>query len=65
MQGAKHEAGIQSGKLVNETGNEAGGEQRAASNPNFASRRIGNRLDIFHCLAQVIEGSVRLLDRVL
>src|SRR4030088_2465702 len=52
----KHEARIASREPIDETRDKARGQQGAASDPHFPSRRIGEKLDVLHRLAQAIEG---------
>src|SRR5256885_8250836 len=51
----KHDARIAPGEPVDDARNEARGEKGAASDPHFASRRVGEKLDVLHALVQVIE----------
>src|SRR5258708_36554250 len=51
----KHDARIAPGEPVDDAGNEARGEKGAASDPHFANRRIGEKLDALDALVQVLE----------
>src|SRR5579864_1409479 len=51
----EHDARIAPGEPVDDAGNEARGEKGAASDPHFANRRIGEKLDALDALVQVVE----------
>src|SRR6266404_3608244 len=51
----KHDARIAPGEPIDDGRNEACGQNGGASDPHFPSRRIGEKLDVLHRLAQVIE----------
>src|SRR5664279_5406581 len=51
----KHDARIAPREPLDNGGNEARGQQGAASDPHFARRRIGEKLDVLQGLAQVVE----------
>src|SRR5260370_36846975 len=50
----KHNARIAPGEPVDDAGNEARGEKGAASDPHFANRRIGEKLDALDAVVQII-----------
>src|SRR5215471_14590229 len=51
----KHDARIAPGESVYNAGNEARGEKGAACDPHFSSRGVGEKLDAFDALVQVIK----------
>src|SRR5262245_36884827 len=51
----KHNAWKTPGKSINNGRYEAGGQIGVASDPNFPSGWIGERLNVLHRLAQIIE----------
>src|SRR6266545_5616419 len=59
----KHDARIAPGEPIDESRSEARGQQGAASNPQFPSRRVGKKLDILYRLAQDIEQSRSAIEQ--
>src|SRR4029077_9360307 len=51
----KYDARIVPGEPVNERGNEARGQKGGSSNPQSPRRRVREKRDVLHALAQVIE----------
>ena len=51
----KHDARIAPGKPIDDGGNKARCQEGIAPNSHFPSRRVGEKLDVLHRLAQVIE----------
>src|SRR5262249_7349115 len=51
----RYDARMAPGKPFDDAGNETRSERGSASNPHLSSRRVGEKLDVLHALAQVIE----------
>ncbi len=53
------------GELVDDSRDEARGESGVATDPHFASRRVGEKLDLFDALPKFIERGEPVLENSL
>ena len=51
----ERDARIAAGELIDDCRNQTGGHEVAASNPHLPGRRVCEKLDVLHTLAQAIE----------